>query len=163
MPTKTTRREFIASASAAVLFLALPSLAIAEDDAAAFAKSLYDLPNLWSDATADDAAIAKYLDADLGTLVRENYSKEDFENALDYDPLIQAQDFETVKATFDVEQQTETRAVVVTTVENFGEMSVVTLDLTKTADGWRLSDVVVGDGSSLVAELKELNAALPGE
>jgi hypothetical protein len=146
MPTKLTRRQFIASASAAVLLLALPSLAFAEDDAAAFAKSLYELPNLWSDVTADDAAIAKYLDPNLGALVRENYSKDDFENALDYDPLIQAQDFETVKATFDVEQQTETRAVVVATVENFGEISVVTLDLTKTTDGWRLSDVVVADG-----------------
>jgi hypothetical protein len=163
MPTKLTRRQFIASASAAVLLLALPSLAFAEDDAAAFAKSLYELPNLWSDVTADDAAIAKYLDPNLGALVRENYSKDDFENALDYDPLIQAQDFETVKATFDIEQQTETRAVVVATVENFGEISVVTLDLTKTTDGWRLSDVVVADGSSLVAELKELNAALPSE
>lgn len=157
-----TRREFIATASAAVLLLALPGLAIAEDDAAAFAKSLYELPNLWSDVTADDAAIAKYLDANLGALVTENYEKDDFENALDYDPLIQAQDFEAIKPTFTVEQQTDARAVVVATVENFGETTVVTLDLTKTAGGWRLADIV-GEGSSLVAELKELNAANPSE
>lgn len=163
MLTTLTRREFVAAASAAAFVLALPALAIAEDDAAAFAKSLYDLPNLWSDVTADDAAIAKYLDPNLGALVRENYSKNGFENALDNDPLIQAQDFETVNATFNVEQQTETRAVVVATVENFGETSVVTLDLTKTSNGWRLTDVVVGEGSSLVAELKELNAAPPSE
>ena len=38
MYTTLTRREFIATAAAAAIFLALPALAIAEDDAAAFAK-----------------------------------------------------------------------------------------------------------------------------
>ena len=118
---------------------------------------------MWSDVTADDAAIAKYLDANLAALVAENYAKDDFENALDYDPLIQAQDFESIKPVFAVEQQTDTRAVVVATVENFGETTVVTLDLTKTAGGWRLADIIAGEGSSLLAELKELNAAKPSE
>ena len=162
LPT-LTRREFIATAAAAAVLLALPALAIAEDDAAAFAKSLYDLPNLWSDVTADDAAIAKYLDANLAALVTENYAKDDFENALDYDPLIQAQDFESIKPVFAVEQQTDTRAVVIATIENFGETTVVSLDLTKTAGGWRLADIIAGEGSSLLAELKELNAAKPSE
>lgn len=36
---------------------------------------------------------------------------------------------------------------------------VVTLVLTNTADGWRLSDIRGPDGARLVEELKRLNAA----
>lgn len=153
-----TRRQFIATASAAAMVMALPRWAFAEDDAAAFAKSLYALPNLWGDATTDAAAIAKYLDADLGALVTANYAKDDPESTLDYDPLIQAQDFEDIKTSFEVEQQSDTRAVVIATIENFGETTKVTLDMNKTADGWCLSDIVNSEGGSLLAELKELNA-----
>lgn len=154
-----TRRQFIAAASALTALLALPRWAFAEDDATAFAKSLYALPNLWGDATADATAIAKYLDADLGALVAANYAKDDPESALDYDPLIQAQDFEDIKTSFEVEQQSDTRAVVIATIENFGETTKVTLDMNKTADGWRLADIVNSEGGSLLAELKELNAS----
>ena len=71
--------------------------------------------------------------------------------------------FESIKPTFAGEQQTDTRAVVIATIENFGETTVVTLDLTRTAGAWRLADIIASEGSSLLAELKELNAAKPSE
>ena len=109
--------------------------------------------------TADDETMKLYLDANLAALVAENYTKEDFESALDYDPLVQAQDWDELKATFTVDSENAKSAVVTVGIENFGERTTITLDLTMTADGWRLSDICGSDGASLVAELKRLNAA----
>lgn len=155
-----TRRQFVTGASAVAIVLTLPRWAFAATDGAVeFAKSLYALPALWSDVTADDAAIAKYLDPNLGALIKANYAKTDFDSALDYDPLVQAQDFEDVKATFTVETETDTTAVIDAHVDNYGEDSVVVLDLAKTPNGWRLANVRTDEQSpSLVDELKQLNA-----
>jgi hypothetical protein len=155
-----TRRHFLAGTSALGLTLVLPAWAFAADDeAVAFAKSLYALPGLWSDVTADNAAIAKYLDPGLAALVAENYKKTDVESALDYDPLVQAQDYDDIKVTFTVQSENDTAAVIDAHVNNYGEDSVVTLDLTKTDAGWRLSNIRTDEESpSLVDELKQLNA-----
>ncbi|MEJ0013141.1 MAG: DUF3828 domain-containing protein [Bauldia sp.] len=158
-----TRRQFVAGASVVAIVAALPQWAFAADDAAvAFAKSLYALPGLWGDVTADDAAIKKYLDKNLGDLITANYAKTDAEAALDYDPLVQAQDFEDVKTTFTVTSESDTAAVIDAHVDNYGEDSVVTLDLTKTADGWRLANIRTdAETPSLVDELKQLNSGVP--
>ena len=164
MADRITRRQFVASASAVALVLALPRWAFAEDDAIAFARSLYALPNLWGDVTADDAAIDKYLNKTLGALITANYAKTDFDSALDYDPLIQAQDFEDIKATFSVESETGTTAVIDAAVNNAGEDSVVVLDLTRTPAGWRLANIRTdAESPSLVDELKQLNASTGGQ
>jgi len=164
MTDSITRRQFVASASAVALVLAFPRWAFAADDAIAFAKSLYALPNLWGDVTTDAAAIDKYLDKNLGDLITENYAKTDFDSALDYDPLVQAQDYEDIKATFTIETQTATTAVVDAAIDNFGEASVVVLDLTKTPAGWRLSNIRTDQESpSLIDELKDLNASTGGD
>ncbi len=158
-----TRRQFVAGISVVAAVAALPEWAFAADDAAvAFAASLYALPGLWGDVTADEASIKKYLAPDLADLIRANYAKTDFEAALDYDPLVQAQDFEDVKTTFTVRSETDTAAVIDAHVDNYGEDSVVTLDLAKTADGWRLANVRTDDETpSLADELKQLNSGVP--
>ena len=158
-----TRRQFVAGISVVVAVAALPRWAFAADDGAVdFAKSLYALPNLWGDVTADDASIKKYLDPNLADLIAANYAKTDEEAALDYDPLAQAQDFEDIKTTFTVQSETDTAAVIDAHINNYGEDSVVTLDLTKTADGWRLSDIRTDEETpSLVDELKQLNSGVP--
>jgi hypothetical protein len=154
-----TRRQFVAGVSALGIVAALPRRALAADDAAVdFAKSLYALPGLWSDVTADDASMAKYLDKNLSALVTANLAKTDVESALDYDPLVQAQDYDDVKATFTVESETDTAATIDAHVNNYGEDSVVTLDLTKSGAGWRLSNIRTDEESpSLADELKQLN------
>ena len=56
MSDSITRRRFVAGIALSTLAAALPGWAFAEDDAAvAFARSLYALPNLWGDVTADPA------------------------------------------------------------------------------------------------------------
>lgn len=159
MSVRLTRREFALGAAAIAAVAALPGSAFAADDPIAFAKTLYALPNLWSDVTENAAAIDKYLDKNLGALITANYAKTNEEAALDYDPLVQAQDYEDIKATFAIDKQTDTTATVNATVDNFGEVSVIVLDLTHTPKGWRLSDIRTDpDSPSLVEELKTLNA-----
>jgi hypothetical protein len=154
------RRQFVAGLAAVGISAAIPRWAIAADGGAAdFAKSLYALPGLWADVTADDASIARYLDKNLAALVTANLDNTDVESALDYDPLVQAQDFDEVKATFTVENETATKATVDAHVDNYGEESVVILDLTNAGDGWRLANVRTDDDSpSLIDELQQLNS-----
>jgi hypothetical protein len=152
----------VACLPAIALVVALPGLARA-DDALTFAQSLYALPNLWGDVTADPPAIAKYLDGTLGDLITANYTKSNPDAALDYDPLVQAQDFEDVQTRFTVERETDADAVITVAVRNFDAQTTVTLDLAKTAGGWRLANVQGPDGPSLVDELKQLNATTGGD
>jgi hypothetical protein len=159
MLVSLTRRHALAILVAGALLPATASLAgAAESAAATFVQSLYALPGLWGDVSADDASRARYLDANLAALVSENYAKENIESALDYDPLIQAQDFDDLQTTVTVDAENDKTATVTVVVDNFGERTFVHLDLVMTADGWRLADVRASDNSSLVAELKTLNA-----
>lgn len=157
-----TRRTAASLLIAAFGLVALPRLALA-DDALAFAQSLYALPNLWGDVTTDDAAIAKYLAPDLAALIKENYANPDPDAALDYDPLVQAQDFSDVKTTFTVKGETATAATIEVAIDNLDASTTVTLDLAKTADGWRLANVQGPDGPSLADELKQLNTNTGGD
>jgi hypothetical protein len=157
-----TRRAAVGLMFAALGLTALPRLALA-DDALAFAQSLYALPNLWGDVTTDDAAIAKYLAPELAALTKENYANPDPDAALDYDPLVQAQDFSDVKTKFTVKSETATAATIEVAIDNLDASTTVTLDLAKAADGWRLANVQGPDGPSLADELKQLNTNTGGD
>jgi hypothetical protein len=159
MPSGVTRRHLLATGGAFIAGVARARIALAESAVLAFARSLYAFDNYWSGVTEDEETTRKYLDQNLADLILQNYAKEDFESALDYDPLLQAQDWDEVKTTFTVNSETEKQAVVTVAVENFGERTFITLELTNTTDGWRLSDIRGADGASLVEELKRLNAA----
>ena len=157
-----TRRAAVGLLFAALSLTALPRLALA-DDALAFVQGLYALPNLWGDVTADDAAIAKYLAPDLAALVKANYNNADPDAALDYDPLVQAQDFEDLRTKFTVKNETDAAATIDVAIDNLGASTNVTLDLAKTAEGWRLADVHGPDGPSLADELRQLNTNTGGD
>jgi hypothetical protein len=151
-----TRRAVLVLA--AFSFIAAGIGAQAADDPVAFAKSLYDLPSLWSDVLDKPEA---YLAPELKTLVDENgkYDQE-LDYAIDYDPLVQAQEWEVLdKLTFDVETSTTTSATIKVSFVNFDEDVTVRIDLVLTDKGWRLADVHNSDGGSLVEEITQLNAA----
>src|SRR6187549_1877653 len=89
-----TRRSFISTTAAALTLLSLPARA-AGDDALAFAQSLYKLDGLWSDIAKDRA---KYLGPELIAAMTANDKFGDNPDyALDYDPLVQAQDWDELK------------------------------------------------------------------
>jgi hypothetical protein len=156
---RITRRQFVAGAATVGIAISLPRWVMAADDGAvAFAKSLYALPGLWEDVTANDASIAKYLDPKLAALVKANLAKTDVESALDYDPLVQAQDYDDITTTFTVQSETASAATVDAHVNNYGEESVVTLELTNSGAGWRLANIRTDEESpSLLEELQQLN------
>ena len=159
LPTRRAVARMVLAAAGIVL---LPRLAEA-DDALAFAQSLYALPNLWGDVTADDAAIAKYLAPDLAALIKANYDNPDPDAALDYDPLVQAQDFEDVKTKFTVKSETPAAATIEVAIDNLDASTTVMLDLVKIGDGWKLANVHGPDGPSLAEELKQLNSNSGGD
>src|SRR5262245_6524311 len=94
MYDRLTRRALFAIGATALSAAALPALGQA-DDALAFVKSLYKLKALWSDVEANRA---QYLTPDFAAVIDENdkYNSE-LDYAVDYDPLVQAQDWDVLK------------------------------------------------------------------
>src|SRR5438552_5382922 len=94
MPDRLTRRVFLAFAATAASAAALPAFAQA-DDALAFVRSLYKLKELWSDVEANRL---QYLTPEFAAVIDENdkYNSE-LDYAVDYDPLVQAQDWDVLK------------------------------------------------------------------
>jgi hypothetical protein len=158
MPQPFSRRTF--SAAALVLLLSLAtSGSTAAGDVIAFVRSLYAYENFWIDVTADEATTRRYLDDNLAGLVLDNYANDNLESTLDYDPLLQAAEWDDVKMKFTVNAENARTASVTVAVESFGERIFVVLELAMTTDGWRLSDIIASGGASLVEQLKKLNAA----
>jgi hypothetical protein len=156
MPVSFSRRRFAALTVAALALPALPALAA--EGPAEFAKSLYALDNFWSDVLASPS---KYLTEDFARIVEENANYDDeLDYAIDYDPLIQAQDWETLQnLTVTVEEESKATAKVQVSFDNSGQPTSVVLELALTGKGWRLADVINADGGSLVQEYSALNAA----
>jgi hypothetical protein len=161
MRWQISRRRFLGLAMVGVA--ALGALRVppsrAGDDPVAFAQSLYKLKNYWRDAAGSRAARRKYLTIDLAGLVVANYAKKSPDSALDYDPLVQAQDFEIKNLAFAVESQTDKTANIRAAFVNFDQKTTLVLNLALTDKGWRLADIHNSNGESLVEELRRLNAA----
>ena len=161
MPLNFTRRTFLATTAAGLTLLSLPALA-AGDDALAFAQSLYKLDGLWSDIAKDRA---KYLGPELIAAMTANDKFGDNPDyALDYDPLVQAQDWDELKdLKFTVEESSADKATIRVDFTNMDDPTTVRLNLTHTPQGWRLADVHDSEGYSLVREYTELNSGAGGE
>jgi hypothetical protein len=67
--------------------------------------------------------------------------------ALNGDPFIDAQDWEIGELKIEVKDTGHRRAVGVVTFTNASEPRTVTLDLIKTASGWRIADISAPSGS----------------
>jgi Protein of unknown function (DUF3828) len=158
MPFSVRRRDALGIAG--ILFLAAVLPASAEDLGVTFAKSLYKLPKLWGDVISTAAARQQYLASDLGAAIVENakYSG-DLDYAVDYDPLVQAQDWKLANIKFTAEKTSGDQETVRVDFKNQGEAVTVRLDLAKTAAGWRLADIHNSAGASLLQEYRDLNTA----
>jgi hypothetical protein len=146
-------------AAAAMLWLAAgAALASPGNDAIAFVRSLYAVDGYWNGVTADEATALRYLDAPLAELILANYARENVDATLSYDPLLQAQEGDDVAILLSLRTIETATASVNVTVKSFDGPVFLILDLVATPDGWRLADVHGSDGSSLIEELRNLNA-----
>jgi hypothetical protein len=155
MQSRLSRRVFVAFATAAISAVALPAFGQA-DDAVAFVRSLYKLKALWSDVEANRL---QYLTPEFAAVIDENdkYNNE-LDYAVDYDPLVQAQDWDVLKNfQLTLEKSAGSKATVRANFVNFDQATTVLLDLVKTQDGWRVSDLYNSDGASLRQEYQDLN------
>ena len=137
---------------------AVTALAGAGADAIAFVRSLYMVDDYWNGITTDEAKARIYLDDTLARLILDNYANEDVDATLTYDPLLQAQDWDSISIDVSLKQIDDKTAAVNVVVKNLGEPTFLILDLVMTPGGWRLADVHSSEGSSLVEELETLNA-----
>ena len=147
MLDRLTRRAFLAVAATAASTAALPALGQV-DEALAFVRSLYKLKALWSDVEANRRL---YLTPDFAAVIDENDQfGDDLEYAVDYDPLVQAQDWDVLKEfKLTPENATAGKATVKASFVNLDRPTTVRFELVKTADGWRVADLYNSDGASL--------------
>jgi hypothetical protein len=156
MLDRLTRRAFLAIAATATSAAAFPAFAQGGDDALAFVRSIYKLKALWSDVEANRG---QYLTPEFAAVIDENdkYNSE-LDYAVDYDPLVQAQDFDVLKSfKLTLEGTTPGKATVRASFVNLDRPTTVRLDLVKTGDGWRVADLYNAEGASLRQEYERLN------
>jgi hypothetical protein len=148
--------RLLPAAAAVAIFLSTSNAGAAPGDPAEFAREIYALPNHWLDIAADEESRAKYLAPSLAELVAKNESSEEFE-PLDYDPLIDAQDFEITDLQFSVIEANGTTASVQVDFRNFGEAMSLTLELEANGDAWRLANIRYDAERSLSDDLEFMN------
>ena len=67
--------------------------------------------------------------------------------SLDGDPFIDAQDWQITHLVIHIDSETEKAARATVTFENSKEPQTVHVELVRTADGWRFSDIIWKEGS----------------
>ena len=106
--------------------------------------------------TRSRALLYKYFEKNLADLIWKDavHSKGEV-GAIDGDPLYDAQDMEIKKFSIKKPRYEEGRALVDVTFENFGKPQTIMFIVVKGKTGWRIRDIVYGEGRTLLSELKE--------
>ena len=106
--------------------------------------------------TRSRALLYKYFEKNLADLIWKDavHSKGEV-GAIDGDPLYDAQDMEIKKFAIKKPRYEEGRALVDVTFENFGKPQTIMFIVVKGKTGWRIRDIVYGEGRTLLSELKE--------
>ncbi len=106
--------------------------------------------------TRSRALLYKYFEKGIADLIWKDavHSKGEV-GAIDGDPLYDAQDMEIKKFAIKKPRYEEGRALVDVTFENFGKPQTIMFIVVKGKTGWRIRDIVYGEGRTLLSELKE--------
>ena len=106
--------------------------------------------------TRSRALVDKYFARSLGDLIWKDARTSKGEvGVIDGDPLYDAQDFDIKKFAIAKPRMEEGRALVDATFENLGEKKKITYILVKGPAGWRIDDIVYGEGRTLRSEFKD--------
>jgi len=106
--------------------------------------------------TRSRALLDKYFEKGLANLIWKDARTSKGEvGVIDGDPLYDAQDMEIKKFAIAKPRYEEGRALVDATFENFGQKKTITYIVVKGPAGWRIRDIVYGEGRTLTSEFKE--------
>jgi len=106
--------------------------------------------------TRSRALLNKYFEKDLSDLIWNDAVKSKGEvGVIDGDPLYDAQDMEIKNFAINKPRYEAAEALVDVTFENFGQKKTVTFAVVKGAAGWRIHDIIYGEGRTLRNEFKE--------
>lgn len=129
-----------------VMGLSAPAPSHAQDDGPKqFLQGIYR-QYLGKNASGVDYSSEKlagrYFDDTLTELiVRDQKESEGELGRIGFDPFINAQDYQIRSVDVTITQEDADRAKGVVSFTNFGRRQKVTYDLTRTAKGWRISDI----------------------
>jgi hypothetical protein len=102
------------------------------------------------------ALLDKYFERDLSDLIWHDAVNSKGEvGVIDGDPLYDAQDMEIKNLLINKPRYEAAQALVDVTFENFGQKKTVTFAVVKSAAGWRIHDIIYGEGRTLRSEFKE--------
>jgi len=111
---------------------------------------LYEAHRSKQDPLDETGLLGRYFDAALLKLYLKDKSEAKGEvGRLDGDPLYNAQDFEIKDFSVSGPEMAGGEARVTVSFKNFGKPTRLIYILSRTANGWRISDIRYGDASSL--------------
>jgi hypothetical protein len=106
--------------------------------------------------TRNRALLDKYFEKGLADLIWKDARTSKGEvGVIDGDPLYDAQDMEIKKFAVAKPRYEEGRAMVDATFENLGQKKTITYIVVKGKAGWRIRDIVYGEGRTLKGEFKD--------
>ena len=109
--------------------------------------------------TRSRARLYQYFEKDLADLIWNDAVKSKGEvGVIEGDPLYDAQDMEIKKFSIAKARYEEDRALVDVNFENFGQKKTITFIVVKGKTGWRIRDIVYGEGRTLRSEFKGSNS-----
>jgi len=150
MPAPTGQRSVRRRTVLAALAV-LPSPALAQSGSPeAFLQGIYN-PYLkddfkgqpyWQVSRYFVPELARVIEADMRDAKRRGEVPK-----LDGDPFIDAQDWDIAKLAISVKSDDGSKATAVVSFENLGKPTQITLDLIRTAVGWRIADIKSPSGT----------------
>jgi hypothetical protein len=152
-------RRFFPAVALALICLA-PALVAAKGlSPTALVANLYEAHNQKRGPffqTRSKALLYQYFEKDLADLIWKDrlQSKEEV-GAIDGDPLYDAQDMEIKNLSIGNAKSEGGHASVDVTFENFGQKKTITFLLVRGKTGWRIHDIVYGEGRTLRSEFKQ--------
>src|SRR4051812_12745702 len=106
--------------------------------------------------TRNRALLDKYFEKPLADLIWKDARTSKGEvGVIDGDPLYDAQDMEIKKFAIAKPRHETDRAMVDANFENLGQKKTITYIVVKGKTGWRIRDIVYGEGRTLKSEFKD--------
>lgn len=99
----------------------------------------------------DPAVAQDYFDPALARLIVADGKRD--EARLDFDPFVDGQEFEIKSVDLETKPVSSKEAQVAARFDNFDEKKVITYKMVRTRSGWRIADVLWGEGRDSLRKL----------